>query len=165
MLKTNVFNIDSPLTVWSQIEKKEQGHCPKTEQPYHFSRRYVCVDGCTFCVGVPGGLSAAFYMCVWVSECVCLSVCVKCDLGRFLKACWAVKRRCNYNSSTPLFPPQLHRYLVPATSISPGALTHNSSFQGYRQQHLGSIYFHLDQIKVGTATAIRKHTGKMSEIY
>ena len=59
--------------------------------------------------------------CVFVraSQWVCLSVCVKCDLGRFLKARWAVKRRCDYNFSVPLFPPQLHWYLVPATPISP----------------------------------------------
>ncbi len=96
-----------------------------------------------------------FYMCVWVSECVCLSVCVKCDLGRFLKACWAVKRRCDYNFSIPLFPPQLHRYLVPATPISPSARTHNSSLQKGTDSHIRDQFTSiLDQIKVRTTTAV-----------
>lgn len=45
----------------------------------------------------------------------CLAASVKCDLGVFLNACWAVKRRCHYNFRFPLFSPLLHWSLLPVT--------------------------------------------------
>lgn len=45
----------------------------------------------------------------------CLAASVKCDLGVFLDACWAVKRSCHYNFRFPLFSPLLHWSLLPAT--------------------------------------------------
>lgn len=54
-----------------------------------------------------------YFLLVWESG--CLAGCVKCDLGVFLKACWAVKRRCHYNFRFPLFSPLVHWYLLPVT--------------------------------------------------
>lgn len=44
-----------------------------------------------------------------------LAASVKCDLGVFLNARWAVKRRCHYNFRFPLFSPLLHWSLLPVT--------------------------------------------------
>lgn len=98
------------------------------------------------------------HVCTIVRECVGLAVSVKCDLGMSLKACWAVKRRCGYNFSIPLFSPQLHWYLVPATPISLGARGYESSLQGYRLQHTESIYIHVDPIKARTTTVFHTQT-------
>lgn len=102
------------------------------------------------------------HVCTIVHECAGLAVSVKCDLGMSPKACWAVKRRCGYNFSIPLFSPQLHWYLVPATPISLGALGHKSSLQGYRLQHTESIYIHVDPIKARTMTAFPTQTRNTS---
>lgn len=50
-----------------------------------------------------------------VSVSGCLAASVKCDLGVFLNACWAVKRRCHYNFRFPLCSPLLHWSLLPVT--------------------------------------------------
>lgn len=102
------------------------------------------------------------HVCTIVHECAGLAVSVKCDLGMSLKACWAVKRRCGYNFSIPLFSPQLHWYLVPATPISLGALGHKSSLQGCRLQHTESIYIHVDPIKARTMTVFPTQTRNTS---
>lgn len=95
---------------------------------------------------------------VWVSS--CLAVCVKCDLGMFLNACWAVKRTCHYYFRFPLFSPLLHWYLLPATpaiTCSPQvllAITLTSRVTCWDICNQFSCI--LDLIKVRKATVFRK---------
>lgn len=95
---------------------------------------------------------------VWVSG--CLAVCVKCDLGVFLNACWAEKRTCHYNFWFPLFSPLLQWYLLPVTpaiTCSPQVLlviTRTSGVTCWDVCNQFSCI--LDLIKLRKATVFRK---------